>query len=221
MEVDNIQTKETSDCPICGFEANVLLNKGQKLFYKCKQCFSIHVPSSNYLTKEEEKAIYETHNNDVLDVRYQSFVSPITHSVMKEFSLNAVGLDFGSGTGPVISYVLQKEGYSVFQYDPFFAPNKEVLNHRYDFIACCEVVEHFHNPMIEFKKLFNLLKDGGKLFVMTHLFNEEVKLSFENWYYKDDPTHVIIYNDKTMEWIAKEVGFASVSVQGRLIVFSR
>lgn len=42
---------------------------------------------------------YQKHNNDIEDDGYQKFVAPITTAIMKDFTQNHKGLDFGAGTG--------------------------------------------------------------------------------------------------------------------------
>jgi 2-polyprenyl-3-methyl-5-hydroxy-6-metoxy-1,4-benzoquinol methylase len=91
--------------------------------------------------------------------------------------------------------VLSENGYQIALYDPFYHRNNHVLSEKYDFIFASEVVEHFHHPMSEFQRLFEMLRPNGKLYIMTFLFNEAVTEKFENWYYKNDPTHVVIYHD--------------------------
>lgn len=167
----------------------------------------------------EEKSRYEMHNNDVNDVRYQAFVSPIVNSILKDFKKTDKGLDFGSGTGPVITKMLRDKNYDVQEYDPFFANHPEALEKKYDYIACCEVMEHFHTPKKEFELLFNLLKPGGKLYCKTDLFSESK--NFDSWGYKNDPTHVFFYHQKSILWIQKNIGFTSVKIDGRLIVFEK
>ena len=53
---------------------------------------------------------------------------------------------------------------------------------------------------------------------MTDLYNENI--DFHNWYYKNDPTHVFIYQMNTIHWLQQEFGFADVKIDGRLITFS-
>ncbi|MDZ7815503.1 MAG: hypothetical protein U5N86_05710 [Planctomycetota bacterium] len=88
------------------------------------------------LSPQQEKARYETHNNDVNDPRYQAFVSPIVSAVLRDISPNSYGLDFGAGTGPVISELLSKEGFRIVQDDPFFHNRPALLEERYDYIVC-------------------------------------------------------------------------------------
>jgi 2-polyprenyl-3-methyl-5-hydroxy-6-metoxy-1,4-benzoquinol methylase len=90
-----------------------------------------------------------------------------------------------------------------------------VLETTYDFIVCCEVIEHFHKPSKEFQLLFELLKPGGFLFCMSQQIPEHQ--SFEEWYYKNDPTHVIFYSEENLQWIKKRFGFSEVLLDGRLI----
>ncbi|MDV7392573.1 methyltransferase domain-containing protein, partial [Arthrospira platensis SPKY1] len=104
-------------------------------------------------------------------------------------------------------------------YDHFFYPNKKVFTKKYDFIVASEVAEHFFRPDEEFSRLHEMLREGGKLYVMTELFSE--KKCFDQWYYKNDPTHVFFYNKKTMHWIADRFGFQTVENNKRLTVFTK
>jgi ubiquinone/menaquinone biosynthesis C-methylase UbiE len=102
-------------------------------------------------------------------------------------------------------------------WDPFFHSDESVLNNRYDFIVCCETIEHFYNPLEEFELMITLLKPGGKLCCMSELLPKD--MSFNDWYYKNDPTHVIFYSEENLKWIKENVGFSEVRIDGRLIVF--
>ena len=205
------------NCPLCNSIATLFCEKPKHLFYKCNTCDGIFRPKDTFLTAEEEKEHYEKHNNDVFDERYQAFVSPIVEAVFKDFSPEAKGLDFGSGTGPVIAKMLTDKDYQVQNYDLFFAKEPSLLKEKYDYVSCCEVMENFHHPYQEFELLKSLLLPKGKLFCKTEVYNNQTP--FENWYYKDDFTHVFIYQLKTLEWIQKNLRFSKVSVYDKLIVF--
>jgi hypothetical protein len=206
-------------CPLCNSNQSVALLQQKHFFYCCSICNGIFRDSDTFIDAIEEKKHYEWHNNDVNDVRYQNFVSPIVESIVNDFAKDDKGLDFGSGTGPVISKMLLDKNYSIEQYDPFFANNPNLLSKIYNYIACCEVIEHFHNPYKEFELLKNLLQNNGKLYCMTAIYDENI--DFENWYYKNDPTHVFIYQKETFEWIKNQFSFKSVQISNnRLIVFT-
>jgi len=203
-------------CTLCSSE---LIHKKDAYYYDCDTCKAIVKDEAYYLAADEEKARYETHNNDVNDSRYQNFTSPITNYVLDRFSPEHKGLDFGSGTGPVISSVLTKKGYSIVQYDPFFAPDRNVLNDSYDYIVSCEVFEHFYTPKKEIDKLISLLNNNGALLIMTLLYNDQI--DFNTWFYRKDPTHVFIYRKETIEYIAAKKGFGIEVLTDRFVVLRK
>lgn len=200
-------------CPLCKKETE---NSPLRGFYACFGCNSIFRSPDDYLTWEEEKKRYELHENDSEDPGYQRFVAPIVQAVLKDFKPGHLGLDFGAGTGPVIFKILSEQGYIIKLYDPFFHSHPEYLEQTYDFIVCCEVIEHFYDPYKEFALLRKLLKPGGRLYCMTHLYADEV--SFEKWYYKGDPTHVFFYRVDTLEWIKEQFQFHQLWIKDRLII---
>src|SRR5690606_11251438 len=160
-------------CSLCkGFTTEFLIYENRK-FVQCEKCKAILLLPEFFLNAEVEKSRYALHNNDVTDPRYKNFVSPITSHITENFPTWSTGLDFGCGTGPVAAVELQKRGYSVKLYDPFFEDHPEVLSKKYNFIICCEVMEHFHHSHREFQLLSNLLLPGGKLYCKTILFFEK------------------------------------------------
>ncbi|RUT77675.1 class I SAM-dependent methyltransferase [Ancylomarina longa] len=205
-------------CPLCGNSGKLFYERPNMFHYQCETCSGIFADKKFLPETEVERKHYTQHNNDVEDKGYQAFVSPITAAVLRDFTPKAKGLDFGAGTGPVISKVLSDKGFSIQQYDPFFHNHPHLLEDKYDYIACCEVIEHFHNPGKEFALLRNLLNRNGKLYCMTHIYDESI--DFPKWYYKNDPTHVFIYHRNTLSWIQKEFGFNELMIDNRLIVFS-
>ena len=204
-------------CPLCSSKGNVFF-QSKDTYYKCPTCEGIFVDENNRPNLESERNRYEVHENDVNDEGYQKFVLPITSSVMRDFKSDDKGLDFGAGTGPVLSKILQDNKYSIKQYDPFFHIYPELLEQQYDYIASCEVIEHFYNPYKEFKLLKSMLKEGSKLYLMTAVYNEGV--DFASWYYKNDPTHVFFYSKKTFEWIKNEFGFSDLEINKKLIILN-
>ena len=199
-------------CPLCNSNSKAFYKDE---FYKCSCCGGIFRPKQNLLTNEKEKERYESHTNDSDDLGYQNFVSPITNSVLKEFNKEDIGLDFGCGKDSPIVKILKNNEYTIFEYDPYFFDDKKVLEQKYDYIACCEVIEHFYNPKKEFELLKKLLKDNGTLYLMTGIYRDNI--DFSTWWYKNDLTHVFIFQEKTFEWIKKEFGFVDLEIQKNFI----
>lgn len=209
-------------CPLClGDELSIKHKKNSgEVYWDCLNCHLIFLDPTHHLTPDKEKAHYQTHNNDVTDVRYQKFVSPIVDYVTENISVDTLGLDFGCGTGPVITAMLREKGYSLKLYDPFFCDDLSALTYRYDFIVTCEVIEHFYSPMDEFNKIKFLLKPSGTVVMMTDVYNDEI--DFPGWYYHRDPTHVCFYRKETFYWIAKNFGFNDVKfINNRTIAMAQ
>lgn len=214
-----MQNDEVNNCPLCD-NSGVLYHKTKRrLYYRCNTCYGIFINEALRPNPETEKARYEEHNNDIEDKKYQKFVSPITTAIMRDFSQSDTGLDFGAGTGPVISKILDDNNFQIKQYDPFFHHFPDLLKSKYDYIACCEVIEHFHSPHKEFALLKKLLKPDGKLYCMTDIYDENTVL--QNWYYLNDPTHVFIYHSNTLRWIKEEFNFSDLLIEERLITFCK
>lgn len=202
-------------CRLCDTEGLIFSKYDGREYYNCPVCKSIFMNPRDYVTSEAEEERYKEHNNDVYDSRYQEFVAPIVRAVQGDYRPDSIGLDYGCGTGPVISKLLRDDGYELNLFDPFFANYPENLKIKYNYIVSCEVIEHFHSPKEEFHKLHSLLKPGGAIFLKTELYNEEI--DFGNWNYKNDQTHVFFYQKETLEWIRKHYEFADLVIEEKYI----
>ena len=198
-----------SPCPLClSSSVSPAHQEGARRYFACAECNLRFLHPSARLRPEEEKARYLTYNNDIADPRYREFVRPLYDEVRKHVRAGATGLDFGSGTGPVLADMLRRAGYEVRLFDPFFQPEAENLRQTYEFIVACEVVEHVFDPAAEFRRLRLMLRSGGLLGVMTLLLDD--RIDFATWYYRRDPTHVAFYSQATFRWIQRFCGFSKV-----------
>ncbi len=205
---------DTEQCPLCLAQGRAFFKQS---FFICSQCRGIFRPKGDRPSPGKEKTRYELHQNDIQDKGYRDFVSPVITAVLKNQKPEHSGLDFGSGDEAVLSKICNENGYHCKTYDPFFHNYPDLLNDSYDYIVCCEVIEHFHNPGKEFGLLKNLLKPSGNLYCMTHIYNKSI--DFPSWYYKNDFTHVFFYQEDTFEWIRMNFGFTEMVSNGRLIHF--
>ncbi len=208
----------TPFCPICQSTSFLFTEDRFRKFFRCEFCESIFVPSEYWPDAKAEKARYDEHQNDVNDAGYQLFVRPIIEAITSHFTKHHRGLDYGAGPGPVVTKLLRDLDYSIDLYDPFYYNDKELLNFQYDYLVASEVVEHFHHPLENFKKMKKLLLPGGKIFIFTHLYEDSIP--FQNWYYKNDLTHVIFFTNKSMHYLAERLGFSKITIDKRLIILS-
>ncbi len=182
----------------------------EKSYFHCFDCGLRFISPKHHLNFTDEHDRYLMHENDADEPGYQTFVKPLVEEVLKKESQKSQGLDFGCGRSSSVSRLLENNGYTLNQFDPFFASDRQVLNQLYDYICACEVVEHFYEPGKEFLNLAKMLKPGGRLYIQTSLVGNET--DFANWYYRKDPTHVSFYSRQTCEWIGNHFSFQSAEI---------
>lgn len=206
------------DCILCSSPRTFIYSHWKSVDYlQCEDCHMIFQSAETLLAQDEEKARYDTHQNNPNDPGYRKFLSRVVDPLLERIKKGQKGLDFGCGPGPTISVMLEEKGYSVDNYDLYYCPDTPLETNTYDFITSTEVFEHFYSPGKEIEKIWNTLKPGGVLGVMT-LFYPQTKEEFNKWWYKDDPTHVCFYSPKVFDFIANKLG-AEVEVISDQVVF--
>ena len=196
----------SAQCPLCGSAGAALHARvGEWRYFQCAGCRLTFRDPAQLPGADEERRHYALHENRSDDLGYRSFLERLAGPLGAVLPPGSAGLDFGSGPGPTLSLMLTERGFPTGSYDPFFAPAEGVLERRYDFVTCTEVVEHLHRPREVFLRLDALLQPGGWLGVMTELRRPE--RGFERWWYVRDPTHVAFYERRTFDWIATWLGW--------------
>lgn len=191
----------TRPCPLCASGRTKLFHcDARREYIRCGQCRLVFVPSRYFLSTEDEKSCYDLHHNDPADAAYRRFLGRLFNPLVEKLSPGARGLDFGSGPGPTLSRMLTEAGFATAIYDPFYAPDASVWSVQYDFVTASEVVEHLHRPLADLSRMWNVLKLGGWLGIMTKRVRDAA--AFAGWHYKNDPTHVIFFTEATFAWLA-------------------
>ena len=186
---------------------------------KCSNCDFVFVPKIYHLSEKDEKARYDSHNNDSADDRYRNFLSQLLSPLQEKIPKNASGLDFGSGPGPTLSLMLKECGHSIELFDKFYAKNDVVFEKQYDFITASEVVEHLRQPMVELNRLMNILKSNGILAIMTQILTSQV--DFSQWYYKNDPSHIGFFSVKALNYLSKKWQAELYVISERVVIFKK
>lgn len=164
--------------------------------YQCSHCDLVFKAKHLHLNSTEEKKRYSHHQNQGDDPGYLAFLDRVLIPLKQFLPMNYEALDFGCGPGPILARNLNAKFY-----DPFFFPDHNLLTQTYDVVTCTEVVEHFYDPQKSWNQLMSLVKPGGVLAIMTQLMTEET--DYQKWWYKNDPTHVVFYSEKTMDYFKK------------------
>ena len=197
--------KNTIDlCPLCTCERAVFFSKDRfREYYHCPECDLIFVPSQYHLTPQQEKERYDLHENDPQNLGYRKFLSTLVNPLAEIVPKGSLGLDFGSGPEPVMANMLKDLGYEIVLYDKYYANDSKALDQQYDFITCCETIEHFSNPKKELELMLRILKPGGWLGIKTNLYDSRTQ-TFDNWHYKRDLTHICFFSECTIKFIKNQ-----------------
>ena len=207
-------------CPLCrGDHIDPYYEDKDRTYLNCLNCKLVFVPPCYWLTAEDEKAIYDLHENDPQDPGYREFLSRLSAPLAEILDSNQKGLDFGCGPAPTLSVLLEEQGQQMDLYDPFYHNDPSVFSKKYDFISASEVVEHLHDPDREFGALFGMLKPGGWLGMMTKLVID--KQAFRQWHYIRDMTHICFYSRRTFEYIAQRFDADLYFVASDVILLNR
>lgn len=209
-----------SRCPLCHqAQGEPFFQDAVRVYLRCPLCHLVFVPPAYFLSPEEEKAEYDLHENSADDPGYRRFLGRLFVPLDARLGRHSVGLDFGSGPGPTLSVMFEEVGHTMAIYDPFYAPDAQVLADRYDFVTATEVVEHLHHPKEELSRLWGCLRPGGWLGIMTkRVLDAE---AFATWHYKNDRTHVCFFAAETFEWLAHHWEAELVIVGKDVVLFQK
>ncbi len=196
-------------CILChsqNVEKKEITAKPPGAYWFCGNCEYIFREPSERLDMKEERARYELHENEDSQ-GYRRFLSPIVDSVVRYVPAGKTlkALDFGCGPTAFLSRFLAEKGIELWKYDPYFFPDEQLLNFKYDLITATEVFEHFYDPRKELDKLVQMLNPQALLAVMTS--PPPAFEIFKSWAYRREETHVGFFARKSFHYIAKEWGF--------------
>ncbi|OVE77632.1 methyltransferase [bacterium F16] len=198
-------TKPLSEtCRLCGGQASLYYRDRNRPYFSCETCSLVFTPPAFFLTAFDEKQHYDLHDNNPKDPGYRQFLGRLYGPMTARIPAHSSGLDFGSGPGPTLSLMFEEAGHTMAIYDLYYANTPAVLEQHYDFITASEVAEHLHHPDRELERLWQLLKPGGFLGIMTKRVTRQE--AFATWHYINDPTHVCFFHANTFQWLADKWG---------------
>jgi 2-polyprenyl-3-methyl-5-hydroxy-6-metoxy-1,4-benzoquinol methylase len=164
-------------------------------YYQCSNCEYVCKSTEHYQDLLRQKERYNLHQNDEQDEGYQAYFQRFLDFVLPLVGEAKTALDFGCGASTLLATLLEKNGIRCDYYDPIYHPNTDI-DKKYDLIVSTEVFEHLHQPKQVFRELLEKLKDGGYLALQTQ-FHPKDEESFLQWYYHQDPTHIVFFTAQT------------------------
>ncbi|MDD4872504.1 MAG: class I SAM-dependent methyltransferase [Kiritimatiellae bacterium] len=206
-------------CPLCRSSRTSLFHRDRyRTYFMCPDCGLVHVPGQYHLSHEGKKHRYDLHTNNAEDEGYRRFLAKLINPLLERLDNGAEGLDYGSGPEPVLAAMLSEKGFKMEIFDPFYADDRRTLERKYDFLTCCETMEHFVDPRKEWEQFIKLVKKGGWIGIMTQLL--ESADDFARWHYINDETHVCFFSGKTFEWLGKQYG-VKIVLEGTSVVLGQ
>ncbi len=142
--------------------------------------------------------------------------------VLPDTDANFKALDFGCGTGFLVSFLAHRFGWKAAGFDPYWTPayaqpkvykdwQSVVENSPYNLIIATEVFEHFINPHEELIRIGEILaKDFGFIYVTTGRYVPGQTTRDWNYLAPQSGHHVSFYARETMQEIARLMGASGV-----------
>lgn len=203
-------------CLLCHSETSLVLAST----FDCSVCGLRFKDPQTFLAIDAENERYRHHNNDSQDEGYRRFLNKLILPLTSFLPRNFISLDYGCGSGPTVSLLLNELGGDVYNYDPlFFADQSLLTKDKYDVVTSTEVVEHFRSPDKDWRVLIELVKPGGLLGIMTQFLKPET--DYSGWWYKNDPTHVVFYREETFNFLARTYNLERVFSDDLSVVIFR
>lgn len=202
-------------CILCSYDAQEFCGAA----FKCLHCGLVFKNPQNFLKIEEETQRYSFHKNTIEDPGYRNFLNRLLVPLESFLPTTFESLDFGCGPGPTLCKMLELKGGSVSNYDPVFYPDESLLKRKYHVVTSTEVVEHFKEPAKDWALLTGLVQTNGVLGIMTQFLDE--KIDYQSWWYKNDPTHVSFYNQKTLLWLEETFALEQIFNDQQSVVIFR
>lgn len=216
------------NCIICGFSgfrdkyhvktSRCMFGGGQLERYQCPKCDAIFGPQK-YLDLDDDTVDLDYR---LLYSRYKE--SDSTQNEIRTFNyLNPKGnqlfLNWGCGDWCQTIPTLRSNGFDVWGYEPalssrqdYVVKSKNEISATFDGIFSNNVIEHFRDPLAQFKEFRRLLKPGG---AMTH--------SSPCYFYSYEFTrfHTLFLLGKSPYVLAERTGFTAekVAEDGEYIAF--
>ena len=207
-------------CPLCGDDSiDAYHSDLHRDYLQCSLCWLVFVPADQQPSQQDEKNIYDQHQNSPDDIGYRHFLRRLTNPLLDRLKAGSQGLDFGCGPGPTLSVMLEEQGHNVALYDLYYANDSAVLKRPYDFITSTEVIEHLAQPGAELQRLWDILTPGGHLALMTKQVRD--REAFVHWHYKNDLTHISFFSEKTFEYLGRQWGSTPKFIGADVIIFRK
>lgn len=206
------------NCHICNRPTELFVHEKTDItYYHCKHCEYIFKSPECYQDLSAQKERYNLHENDEDDEGYRAYFQRFLDFTLPLVDQPKSALDFGCGVSSLLSTMLGKEGIECDYYDPIYHPDTLNDGKKYEFIVSTEVFEHLHQPRVVFESMLERLEEGGYVALQTQFHPNDTE-SFKNWYYHQDPTHIVFFTAQTFRVLCEMYGCEFMRDNGKNMV---
>ena len=196
----------------------------ERTFHRCPRCGLIF--TETLADKVREEAHYKKQWAETDPDFWKGQVDVLLQLILNYRPPEHI-LDFGSGSGAMTSELVRR-GYRVTPVEPMIHGFLKDQNFSRDFdvVIAVEVIEHLPRLWPELRQIENVLQDGGIVVFATLMTNAFIDRAdaveqFADWWYKDDPTHVSFFCNRTLEILADLGGYDIDIFGNNLFVLQR
>jgi hypothetical protein len=185
-------------------------------YFKCLNCDSLQTEPPYWLQE-----CYQDGNLADLDTgAFQRNLQNVPATIFTAILTRAkVAVDFGGGDG-LLCRMVRDYGVNIYSSDKY-AKNtyakgfSKEIDSSTDLVTSFEVFEHFANPALDLKEIFNFSPNA--ILITTERFRDQDS----TWDYLslESGQHVFFYSEKALKLISKEYGYRLVST-GKYLPFS-
>lgn len=191
-------------CVICKEESSKSFMKSKDRLnpekeYEWLMCNNCHLV---FLKERKKNNEFVTYNKEENVSKQKEIVLWMFYNKLRKFKKQGKVLDFGSGTGTLARYLINK-GYDVECFDvdkgalewiktvQKIPIQRRYYNKKYDIIIMEQVIEHLKDPVSELKKIKKSLNEDGVILASIPNINSlQAKLFKEKWFHLDAPRHL-------------------------------
>jgi 2-polyprenyl-3-methyl-5-hydroxy-6-metoxy-1,4-benzoquinol methylase len=233
LHAPRISMNDKKQCKLCDAETSykfsLFLVAGLRGdYFECQTCRMLQ---SHHLDKLTPQGLIQLANYDPgidLDAgaawRQHCLVSRLGQlvrlKILPKADPNFKMLDYGCGTGFLVSYLAHRFRWNTFGYEPYMTPS--YAQHKifadwascgrgYNLVIASEVFEHFINPREELLRIREILApDDAFIYVTTGLYVPGQ--TTESWPYLAPQSghHVSFYAHQTMQKVKQLIGASAV-----------
>ena len=194
------------DCPLCGGPSRPFFT-GARSFVYCPGCLYI------FTRQQADVAEAEAWYKGQWEGQAWDDPATVAETLMTHYGATGPILDLGSGSGGLTGE-LRRRGHDVTPVEPMIHGrlDEQPPHESFGVVLMVEVIEHLLDPLSLLDEVDRRARGDALYIVSTFLIDailggDDPVGAFEQWWYKDDPTHVGFFSTRSFALLAEARGY--------------